>query len=127
MGLGEGEVGQQGRLGAGQQLGDRGEAWPEAVDHPVELFPGAHAVGLLDDHPHGRGDHAAGRAGHELLGVAGEVDPAALPGRAEERLVERLDQPGMVVADDQADAAEAAGDERAQEARPGRSLVVARG
>lgn len=45
MGLGERQVGEQVRLGRGQQRGDRREARPEAVDHPVELLVGGHPSG----------------------------------------------------------------------------------
>ena len=71
-------------------------------------------------------DHAPRRARHEVLGVAREVHPAALPARAQQLLADRLDEPGMVVADDQAHAVQATLDERADEARPGGALVVAR-
>ena len=77
----------------------------------AELLPRRALVGLLEDEPDGRGDHAPGAARDEVLGVAGEVHPAALPGRAEELLADRLDQPRMVVADDEPDAREAALDE----------------
>src|SRR6266852_9519481 len=63
----------------------------------------------------------------EVLGVARAVDPTALPRRSEELLPEGLDQAAMVVADDEPDTGQAALDERADERRPGRSLVVARG
>ena len=64
--------------------------------------------------------------GDEVLGVAGEVDPAALPARSQELLPDGLDQAGVVVADDEADPVEAALDERADEGRPGAALVVPR-
>ena len=44
-----------------------------------------------------------------------EVDPAALPGRAAHGAGDGLAQPGVAVADDQADTAEAALTQRAQE------------
>jgi hypothetical protein len=103
---GEREVREQAGLGPRQQLGDGWEAGPEAVDHPVELLPGAHAVGLLDNHADRAGNHAPGTPRHEVLGVAGQVHPAPLPSGTEELLVDRLHQPGVVVADDQADAAD---------------------
>lgn len=99
------------RLGRGEQLGDLGIRSGHPVDHPVELLPGRRAVGLLEDRPDGGGDHAPGRPGHEILGVAAEVDPAALPVRAEQLLVHRLDQARVVVADDEADPVEPAFDE----------------
>ena len=108
-----------------EQLGDRREARLERVDDLTELLAGRTLVGLLEDRPDGRGDHAPRRARHEILGVAGEVDPAALPARAQELLADGLDQARVVVADDQAHAVEAAVDERTDERRPGRALVVA--
>lgn len=55
------------------------------------------------------------------------MDPAALPGRAQKLLVDGLDQPSMVVADDQPDTGQTTFDEATDEGRPGRALVVARG
>ena len=51
-------------------------------------------------------------AGHEVLGVAGEVHATPLPGRAQELLADRLDEARMVVADDQADTLQPALDEQ---------------
>lgn len=105
--------------------GKRGR--PETVDHPVELGPGRALVGLLEDHPDGRRDHAPGGARDEVLGVAREMDPAALPAGAQELLSDGLDEARVVVADDEPHAVQPALDERAHEPRPGRALVVARG
>ena len=67
-----------------------------------------------------------GGARHEVLGVAREMDPAALPGGAQQLLVDRPHEPAVIVADDQPDAAQATLDEAADEGRPGGALVVAR-
>ena len=80
MALAEREVGEQVGLGLGQQLGDCGEAWPEALDHPPGLLFGRALVGLLEDRADRTGDHAPGMAWDEVLGIARAVHPAALPG-----------------------------------------------
>ena len=103
------------------------EARPETVDDAVALLVGRGLVGLLEDRADGRGDHAPRGAWHEVLGVAREVDPAALPAGAQELLTDGLDEPRVVVADDEPDPVETAITERAHEARPCRALVVARG
>ncbi len=110
-----------------EQLGDCGEALGQAVDDATQLGPRRGLVGLLEDRADDGRDHAPGTARDEVLGVPGEMDPAALPGGAKELLVDRLDQSSVVVADDQPDAGEAALDEPPDEARPGRALVVACG
>jgi hypothetical protein len=76
MGLGEREVGEQVRLGVGEQPGDGRKAGLEHGDHPAAVLAGRGPVGLLEDRPDGRGEHAPGRARDEVLGVPGEVDPA---------------------------------------------------
>ncbi len=66
------------------------------------------------------------RAGDEILGVAGEMDPASLPRGPEELLADGLHEAAVVVADDETDAGQAALDEPSDEWRPGAALVVAR-
>jgi hypothetical protein len=95
--LGECEVGEEVGLGLREQLRHARVRPRHAVDHPVELLAGGRAVGLLEHAPDGRGDHAPGRARDEVLGVAREVHPAALPARAQELLVDRLDEARVVV------------------------------
>ena len=65
------------------------------------------------------------RRGHEVLGVAREVHPAALPGGPEQLLADRGHEPGVGIADDEPDTGQAALDERADEAGPGATLAVA--
>jgi hypothetical protein len=125
--LGEREVDEEVGLGRDEQRRDRREAGLTAVDRPPQLGPRGGLVGLLEDRADDGRDHAPGRAGDEVLGVAGEVDAAALPGATKELLANGLDEAGVVVADDQADAAETALDETPDEGRPGAALVVARG
>ena len=55
-----------------------------------------------------------------------QVDPAALPGGAEQQLPDRLHEAAVVIADDQAHARQAAVDQTLDERRPGGALVVAR-
>jgi hypothetical protein len=76
-------------------------------------------VGLLEDRADDRRDHAPGTPWHEVLSVAGEVDPAALPRRAQELLADRHHEPRVVVADDEPDARQAALTEPPEEGRPG--------
>jgi hypothetical protein len=58
---------------------------------------------LLEDGAHDGRHHASRGARHEILGIAGEVDPAALPCGAEELLVHGLHKTAVVVADDEPD------------------------
>ena len=62
---------------------------------------------------------------HEILGVAGGVDAAALPGRAQELPADGLDQPRVVIADDQAHAVRGRATRSAMNDRPGVAFVVA--
>jgi hypothetical protein len=66
----EGQVGEQVGLGLDQQPGDGPEARSQAVDHPAELVARRGLVGLLEDRPDGRGDHAPGTARDEVPSVA---------------------------------------------------------
>ena len=73
------------------------------ADDAAQLGPRGVLVGLLEDGADDRRDHAPRRARHEVLGVAGEVDPAALPGGAQELLAHGGHETAVVVADDEPD------------------------
>ena len=90
-------MGQQIGLGIEKQPGNSREAHFERVDDLTELLPRSTLVGLFEDRPDRGGDHAASRARHEILSVASEMNPAALPARTEELLPDRLDQTCVVV------------------------------
>ena len=94
--LGEREVREQVGLGVGQQLGDRREARPDAVDDPVDWSRGRALVGLLEDRADGRRDHAPGRRGTRswALRVSG---PGSAASRAQELLADGLDEAAVVV------------------------------
>lgn len=97
----------------------------ETLRHPTQLLGGRHVGWLLEYRADDRGHHRGGRSGHEGLGIAGEVDPASLPGCSKEQLVDRPHEPAVGVADHQAHAGEAALDQAADERRPGVAFVVA--
>jgi hypothetical protein len=107
------------RSGSGfdQQVGHRRKAWPQAVDDTAELSSGRWLVELREDRAHHGRDHAPRGTRHEVLGVAGEVDPAALPGGSEELLEGGLDQACVIVGNDQAHARETALDQAADAGR----------
>ena len=112
MGVGEGEMDEEVGLGLGEQVGHRREAAsrPSTTRRSWALAEASSGCSKIE--PDDGRDHPPRRARDEVLGVAGEVDPAALPGGSEELLVDRLDQAPVVVADDQPDARQAALDER---------------
>ncbi len=103
MGLGEGEVREQVSLRLDEQSGDPRETRLQTIDRPPQLLPGGGLVGLLEDGADDGGHHAPCRARYEVLGVAGEVDPAPLPGSAKELLMDSLDESAVIVADDETD------------------------
>ncbi len=80
----------------------------------------------------GLGEHGADRGGDHLavaLGdpgehVAHEVDPAPLPGGAEQHRLDRAFQAGVGGADDQLGAGQAAGIQAAQEGGPERAVLA---
>ena len=82
-------------------------------------LPGAAAVGLHESLTDRGGDHGVLAAGDVGERVAHEVDPAALPGGADDAGDGRL-QPLVRVRDHQLHAPEAAADEILEEARPER-------
>jgi hypothetical protein len=59
--------------------------------------------------------------------VAHEVSPATLPRGTRQHRRDRLTQSGVGVARDQRDAGEAAGDQAAEEAEPGRPVLLGAG
>jgi hypothetical protein len=118
-------VRQQIGLGIGEQVGDGGEPRAQALEHGVDLAPCRPLAGLLDHQADRRPDHAPRAARHEVLGLAGEVGAAPLPGRSEELLADDPSEPGVVVADDEPHAAQPALDEAPDERGPGGALVVA--
>ena len=83
-----------------------------------ELALGRLCVGLGEDRSGIGGDED--RAALRDVGedVAEEMDPAALPGRPDERRFDRLAEPDVGVADDEPDAGEVAGDKGAQKRPP---------
>jgi hypothetical protein len=72
-------VGKDVGLGIEQEPGDRRELGLQAFGDVSELVVSGCFVGLLEHGSHRAGDHAPGRSRHEILGVAAEVHPAALP------------------------------------------------
>ena len=86
-----------------------------------------HVRWLLEDRADDRGHHRGRGSGHQSLGVAGEVDPAALPGRSEQQLVDGSHETAVGIADHQAHTGQAALDQAAQERSPGVALIVAGG
>jgi hypothetical protein len=101
-----------------------GEALLELVDDAAVLLEDCGRVGLGEDRPDHRRHERLGALRHPGQQVAHEVRPAALPGRAGQRRRDRVDEAGVRVRADQADTAEAAGDERAQEGEPGRAVLA---
>ncbi len=95
------------------------EAAGELVAHLVPGRGDSGGVGLGEDRAEYGGDHVGVRLGH-----VGEVDPAALMGRALERTLERGDQAGVLVGDDQPHAGQPAPFQGGQEAAP-EHLVLA--
>ena len=83
-------------------------------------------VGLLEDGADQGGHPRLGGLGHLGEQVAVVVGAAALPGRAGQHRGDRVHQPGVVVADDQRDAGQAAGGQAAQERQPARAVLAGR-
>ena len=116
--------------GEGEQVGRRffeqrrgfGEARLELLDDPSVLLMDRLGVGLREDRADHRRDEALRALRHSREQVAHRVCAAALPGGAGQGRGDRVDEAWMRVACDQADAAEAAGDERAQKGEPGSAV-----
>ena len=101
-----------------------GEAALELGGDPGMLLEHRVGVGLGEDRAHHRRDEALRALRDAGQEVAHEVRPAALPGGAGQGCRDRVDEAGVGVAGDQADAGESAGDERAQEGEPGRPVLA---
>ena len=99
-----------------EQLGDGGEASRQAVRHPAQLLGCGGLVGLLEDAADGGRHHILGAAGHEIEGVPGGMDAAALPCGAQELAAHGLHDAPVGVADDEPGAGEAALQEPPHEA-----------
>ena len=80
-------------------------------------------VGLGENRAHHRRDEALRRLGDAGQEVAHEVGAAALPTGPRQRRGDRVDEAGVGIAREQADARQAASDKRAQEGEPGSAVL----
>ena len=107
-----------------QPLCDLWRGLGELVDDRAQLGAGGRAVGLDEDGRDQRGDHLPLAVAGDREQVALGVDSAALPAGVLDDAADRRTQPGVRVADDEADAVQAAVDQVAEELGPER-LVLA--
>ena len=96
-------------MGVAEHLRDLGELLAEHRRDDLELLVDVLGVGLGEDRADRGGDHLGVALRDDREHVAHEVDPAALPGGADEHRGDRGLQPGVGIGDDQLDPAEAAG------------------
>ena len=104
--------GEQVVVGLAEHLLDLGQLLAEHRGDDLELLGDVLGVGLGEDGADRGGDHLLVALGHDREHVAHEVDPAPLPGGADEHRADRGLQPGVGVADDQLHPAEPAGLQR---------------
>ena len=101
------------------QVGEFGRAFGVVSDDFLEPLFGRVRAGAFEDAADGAGDFGALiQAGHISLGVLLEVELAALPGDGAKDGLARGRHAGMIVADDEGDAAQTALDEALEEGAP---------
>lgn len=118
MGVRERGEGQQIGGGLAEHLFDLGELPAEHPGDLVELGGDLAGGGLDEDRADGGGDHLRRSLGDAGQHVAGEVDPAALPGGAEEHRGDRRLEALVGVGDHEAHTGEAPDPQAAQERPP---------
>jgi hypothetical protein len=101
-----------------------GKALLELVGDPMVLLVHGPGVGLGEDRPDDGRNEGLDRFRDAGQQVAHEVGATPLPACAGQRCRDRVDEPGVVrVRGDEAYAAEATGDERAQGGEPGGAVL----
>jgi hypothetical protein len=113
MGCWEAHVGQHVSLGLVHEAGEPGQGWTELIGYLAPLAPGGLGVVLGEGGSDEGRDHAAAAPAGVGQGAAKEVDPAALPGGAQDLGGRSLD-PLMGIGDHQLDPAQAAPGQLAQ-------------
>ena len=124
--LGEGGEREDLGLRVVHQRPDLGERAGELVADLVPGLADGLGVGLGEDRAEHRGDHVGVTLGDVRQKVAGEVDPAPLVRGALEGPLQRCEEPGVLIADDQLHTAQATLFEAEHEGAPeGLVLTVA--
>jgi len=98
-----------------------------AAEHPgdyLQLLADLCRAGLGEDGADGRGGHLRGALWDLGQDIGQEEDPAALPVGAQEHRADHGFEPDVRVGDDQLDAVQTAGLQRAQERGPERAVLA---